>query len=93
MSTTLLPGRRRYRDALRGNRSLAGEEVDLLFANPILTVRYVQSQLSLSQPGATNLLRLLVQQGVLREVGQGPGVRRRCFADDVFAVLDPERNS
>lgn len=85
--------RERYRDALRGNRSRAGEVVDLLFANPILTVRYVQSQLSLSQPGATNLLRLLVQQGVLREVGQGPGVRHRWFADGILAVLDPERTA
>lgn len=85
--------RERYRDTLRGNRSRAGEVVDLLFANPILTVRYVQSQLSLSQPGATNLLRLLVQHGVLREVGQGPGVRHRWFADGVLAVLDPERTA
>lgn len=80
-----------YKSGLRGNRSRAREVVDLVFANPVLTVRYVQDQLKVSQPGASNLLRILVEQGVLTEIGQGPGVRHHWFADGVLAVLDPER--
>lgn len=80
-----------YRNRLRGNRSRAGEVVDLLFASPVLTVRYVQAQLGLSQPGATNLLRLLGDLDVLREVGAGSGTRHRWFADEVLAVLDPQQ--
>jgi Fic family protein len=83
--------REQYRLRLRGNRSRAGEVVDLLFASPVLTVRFVQDQLSLSQPGASNLLRLLAEHSIVREVGVGPGVRHRWFGDDVLAVLDPER--
>lgn len=47
--------------------------VDLLFANPILTVRYVQDRLGVSQPGATNLLRRLGAVGIVQEVGTRPG--------------------
>ena len=87
----LIDLREGYRTALKGNRSRAAEVVDLLFANPVMTVRHVQEQLGVSQPGATNLLRLLTDYGIVREVGQGPGVRHRWFADGVLAVLEPDR--
>jgi Fic family protein len=78
-----------YRSRLRaGGR--AHQVVDLLFANPILTVRYVQEGLGLSQPGATNILRKLGEVGILYEVGKGPGVRHRWVCHDVLRVLDPE---
>lgn len=80
--------RERYRLALQGNRSRAIEVADLLFANPIMTVRMVQQQLGISQPGASNLLRTLSANGIVREVGEGPGTRHRWFADDVLDVLD-----
>lgn len=83
--------RETYRIKLRGSRSRAQDVADLLFASPVLTVRYVQEQLELSQPGATNLLRLLASKGVVREVGVGPGTRHRWFADGILDVLDPER--
>jgi Fic family protein len=79
-----------YRSRLRGNWGRAPEVVDLLFATPILTVRYVQERLGLSQPGATNILRRLAGQGILRETGAGPGVRHRWFSDEILGVLDPE---
>ncbi|MCA1607440.1 MAG: hypothetical protein LC775_18695, partial [Acidobacteria bacterium] len=85
--------REQYRIELKGNRSRAYEIVDLLFGHPIVTVRHVQSQLGVSQPGAANLLRVLTQHGIVREVGTGPGVRHRWFADGVLHVLDPERVS
>jgi Fic family protein len=85
--------RERYRMSLTGNRTRATEVVDLLFANPIMTVRHVQRMLSISQPGASNLLRLLTSHKIVREVGQGPGVRHRWFADEILQVLDPDLES
>jgi hypothetical protein len=61
-----------------------------LFASPVITVRHVQDNLSVSQPGATSLLRVLTDVGVLREVGTGAGTRYRWFADQVLQVLDPD---
>jgi Fic family protein len=87
----LMDLREDYRARLRGGRSRAPEVVDLLFANPILTVRHVQQRLNVSQPGATNLLRLLTEQGIVREVGRGTGVRHRWFGDGVLTVLEPDR--
>ena len=81
--------REKYRLSLQGSRSRAIEVADLLFANPIMTVRAVQKQLGVSQPGATNLLRTLTSEGIVREVGEGPGTRHRWFADDILRILDP----
>jgi Fic family protein len=81
--------RERYRISLQGSRSRAIEVVDLLFANPIMTVRAVQTRLEMSQPGATNLLRTLTSTGIVREIGEGPGTRHRWIADDILRVLDP----
>lgn len=81
--------REKYRLALQGSRSRAIEVADLLFANPILTVKAVQKRLEVSQPGATNLLRTLTAAAIVREVGEGPGTRHRWFADDILRVLDP----
>lgn len=81
--------RESYRLKLQGTRSRAIEVADLLFANPVMTVRAVQNRLGVSQPGATNLLRTLTSEGIVREVGEGPGTRHRWFADDVLHVLDP----
>jgi Fic family protein len=83
--------REKYRITLKGSRSRAPEVVDLLIGNPIITVRHVQNQLGVSQPGAANLLRQLTRHRIVREVGIGPGVRHRWIADDVLRVLDPER--
>ncbi|MGH3673780.1 MAG: Fic family protein [Pseudonocardiaceae bacterium] len=79
-----------YRLALQGNRSRAIEVADLLFANPIMTVREVQRRLDVSQPGATKLLRTLSVAGIVREVGESLGTRYRWFADGILQVLDPQ---
>lgn len=82
--------REKYRGALSGSRTRAQEVAELALTHPILTVRYVQEQLGISQPGASNLLRRLSDLEVLREVGEGPGVRHLWFAHEVLSVLDPE---
>jgi Fic family protein len=81
--------RENYRARLHGG-GRAHLVVDMLFANPILTARYVQEGLNISQPGATNLLRRLATAGIVEEVGIGPGVRHRWVCRDVLKVLDPE---
>ncbi|WP_319449414.1 MULTISPECIES: Fic family protein [unclassified Mycobacterium] len=82
--------REQYRLRLQGSRSRAIEVVDLLFANPVLTVKAVQRRLGMSQPGATNLLRTLATADIVTEVGEGPGTRHRWFGDDILRVLDPQ---
>ena len=90
---TLADLRENYRSLLKGNRSRAAEVVDLLFASPVITVRHVQGTLSMSQPGAANLLRTLTEASIVREIGEGPGVRHRWFADDILRVLDPDADT
>ena len=85
--------RETYRARLRGTSGRAPEVIDLLFANPVLTVRYVQQKLEISQPGATNLLRRLTAHGILHEEGSGTGVRHRWFSNEILSVLDPERGA
>ena len=81
--------RENYRLALQGTRSRAIEVADLLFAQPVMTVREVQTRLRVSQPGATNLLRSLTSLGIVREFGSGP-VRHRWYAEEILEVLDPQ---
>ncbi len=81
-----------YRSRLQGG-GRAHLVVDMLFANPILTVRYVQGKLNVSQPGATNILRRLAAVGIVEESGIGPGVRHRWVCRGVLKVLDPESGS
>jgi cell filamentation protein, protein adenylyltransferase len=78
-----------YRSRLHGG-GRSHQAADLLFANPILTVKYVQGRLGVSQPGATNILRRLAAVGIVEELGIGPGVRHRWIAREVLKVLDPE---
>jgi Fic family protein len=85
--------REQYRLRLQGTRSRAIEVADMLFANPVVTVRAVQQELGVSQPGATKLLRTLADHGIVDEVGQGPGTRHRWFAEDILRVLDPQATS
>jgi len=80
--------RERYRSCLHGRRSRAGEVVDLLFGNPVLTTRYVVTHLGVTPQGATHLLRQLAELKLLREASEGRrGVRARWYADEIMDVL------
>ena len=81
-----------YRSRLRGG-GRSHLAVDLLFANPILTVKYAQEHLGVSQPGATNILRRLAAVDIVEEMGVGPGVQHRWIGHEVLKVLDPESGS
>jgi Fic family protein len=80
--------REKYRRALTSTRSRASEVVELLMANPFVTVRNVQDALGVTQPGALNLLRSIENRGWLREAGTfGRGGRMMWVAPEVLAVI------
>ena len=77
--------REMYRRYLASSRSRASEVVELLMANPFVTVRNVQSELKISQPGALNLLRGIEGRGWLREMGAiGQGGRMVWVAPEIL---------
>lgn len=77
-----------YRQALASSRSRASEVVELLMANPFVTVRNVQAALSITQPGALNLLRGIEKRGWLRDMGTiGRGGRSVWVAEEVLSVI------
>jgi Fic family protein len=77
-----------YRRDLAATRSRAVEVVDLLMANPFITVRTVQDNLRVSQPGALNLLRGLQSRGLLDPLGTvGRGGRNYWVARGVLDVI------
>jgi Fic family protein len=81
--------RERYRVGLASSRSRASEVVDLMMANPFITVRQVQDNLGVTQPGALNLLRGIENRGWLRELGTiGRGGRTYWVAPEVLEVID-----
>jgi Fic family protein len=84
--------REQYRRALTGSRSRAVEVVDLLFVNPIVTVRGVASRLGITTQGAANLIRQLEARGFVGRLRGtvGRGGRHYWIADEVYAaVSDP----
>ncbi len=81
--------RERYRADLAGSRSRAAEVVDLLFANPIVTVRRVQRALGITNQGARNLIGQLERRGWLQRAGSLPlrGGPKVWIASDVYATV------
>jgi Fic family protein len=80
--------RERYRRDIASSRSRASEVVELLMANPFVTVRNVQAALGVTQPGALNLLRGIEKRGWIRDMGTvGRGGRMVWVADEVLSVI------
>lgn len=79
--------REEFRSRLRGKRSRATEVVDLLFGNPVVTVRIVVNRLGVTPQGATLLLRQLVDTQILDQPRTGPGRRTRYTCQALMRVL------
>jgi Fic family protein len=80
--------RESYRAALRGSKSRAAEVMDLLFNNPYLTVRRVESELGITNQGARNLIESLVSRGWLRRLATtGRGGRVYWVGHEVYDAL------
>lgn len=80
---------RRYRAELAGDRSMAVQVVDLLFANPVVTSSRVMRQLDVTDAGARNLIQRLEARGWLRRAAtSGRGGRITWIADEVMDALE-----
>jgi len=80
--------RERYRRQTASSRSRASEVVDLIMANPFITVRQVQEDLGVTQPGALNLVRRLEELGFLQKLGTiGRGGRTYWVAQEVLFAI------
>lgn len=79
----------RFRSELAGDRSRAGDVVDLLVSNPFITTARVMDALGVTNAGANNLLRRLEERGWLQQSRvAGRGGRITWVAHDVMAILD-----
>lgn len=77
-----------YRDRLAGDRSRAGEVLDLLFVNPLITTKRIRSTLDVSNQSANALLGRLEEHGIVRRAGvSGRGGRIDWRAQEVLDLL------
>jgi Fic family protein len=87
----LLELREDYRSQLSGTRSRAPEVVDMLFSNPVVSARHVQTELGVSNQGALNLLRGLEQRRMLVQLeSAGRGGTRFWYAPRLLGLFDDE---
>ncbi|MCI0519887.1 MAG: Fic family protein [Chloroflexi bacterium] len=63
--------------------------IDLLFAQPVLTARQVESALEINFPSAQRLIDQFVQAGLLREI-TGRRRNRVYRADEILKILESE---
>lgn len=86
----LIRVRERYAAEAARSRSRVGELIGLLFANPFVTVRSVETGLSITNQGARNLLRDAQSRGWIEtvEVGsRGRGNPQRWLAREVIEII------
>jgi Fic family protein len=79
-----------YRSRLAGDRSRAGELIDAIFRNPVLTTNRVALELGMTVQGAINLIRRLEAGSIVAEVEGIAGRSKRWVARDVFHALQPD---
>ena len=82
--------RETYRSQLADRRARFPEVIDLVFANPIITAQRVAANLEISQPGAKNLIKGLVEQGILIEVEPTSRRMKRWIGHEILGILDPD---
>jgi Fic family protein len=81
--------REKYRKALRGSKSRALDVAELLFTNPFVTVRRVESELQVTNQGARNLIESLEARGWLaRTQDTGRGGRVYWYGAEVYEALE-----
>ena len=86
----LVDVREDFRQRLAGDRSRAGDVIDLLLENPIVTTGRVATALGTTLQGALNNVRRLEEAGLVTEVEGIPGRSKRWVALDVLRALDPD---
>lgn len=88
---SLIEIRERYRREAHGERSALPGLIDLIFHNPVITVRSVQRALRISQPTASSLIHRTEQRGWVKLVSRsGRGGKGRWIATEIWrAVASP----
>ncbi len=82
--------RESYRQRLIGDRSRAGEVVDLVFQNPVLTTTRIADAFGTSLQSAINHIRRLEAEKIVTEVRGVPGRSKRWVSLEVLNVLEPD---
>lgn len=85
----LVRAREGYVTAAARSRSRIGELVPLIFANPFVTVRRVETALGITNQGARNLIRDAESRGWLQPIQvRGRGRRQYWLARPVFEIIE-----
>ncbi|MEU6645763.1 Fic family protein [Saccharomonospora sp. NPDC046836] len=80
--------RESYRLTFAGTKSRAAEVVDLLFSNPFVTVKRVETALGVTNQGARNLITSIEEKGLLRKIGSiGRGGRAFWLAEEIYQIV------
>ncbi len=79
--------RERYHLLLTGTRSRAAEVVDLVMSTPVVTTRQVAEALTITVPGAGNLLQKLRHLRIVEQDARGPGSTTIWRAREVLAAV------
>ncbi len=82
--------REEYRQRLAGRRARFPEVIDLVFENPIVTSQRVSQRLDITDAGAKNLIRGLVDADILVEGEATRRRKKRWVGREVLGILDPD---
>jgi Fic family protein len=81
--------REEYMAEASRSRSRIGELASLIFTNPFINVRRVESRLGITNQGARRLIQEAEQRGWLEDIGLGGrGGRRNWIATRVFEIIE-----
>lgn len=88
-SQSLVEIRERYTRAALLERSSLPRLVELIIKNPYVTVKYVETQLELTNQGARNLIKNAEVRGWLTSLGNfGRGGREHWYAQEIFRIME-----
>jgi Fic family protein len=88
-SRQLIEIRERYHGESNKERSSLPRLVDIIVRNPYVTVKYIETQLDLTNQGARNLIRNAESRGWLKSLGaNGRGGRELWYAREIFSVME-----
>jgi Fic family protein len=80
-----------YRAQVLGDRSAIGGVIDLILKWPMLTVTLAQTELGVSQPTASKMLKKAESLGWIRSIGRtGRGGKERWYAPEIWAAGSSE---
>lgn len=82
-----------YREYLQNSMTAVSQSpkmhllVELIFKNPFITIKNVADEISMTLPGASNLVHKLEQKGVLKEI-TGKRTRKLFVAQKILDIME-----